>query len=80
MKEIEVKVIKFQSNDGNIYDTRAMALIADDVHSGSKRWCPTCKGTGKVRYESEDGRSPMDGKEVKCNKCDGKKYQTLNWS
>lgn len=39
------------------------------------RWrkCPTCKGTGKIKPEPEEGQDPEDVQEVRCPDCKGRK-------
>lgn len=68
MKQITVSEIKYQAEDGEIFDTKEDAIHYELMKSGKRRACPSCKGTTKVW--SEDFRYTTT-----CTTCNGKGYQ-----
>lgn len=65
MKPIKVEVIKFQSNDGEVWDTELEAKHRDNIIAGVVKVCPMCSGTGKT--DTVDFRSTE-----RCGTCNGK--------
>lgn len=55
MKQIEVTVIKYQTEDGEIFDNPKEAEHYERIINGIRRVCPSCKGTTRVL--SNDMRS-----------------------
>ena len=68
MKEIEVIVKKYKSDDGKIWDTKEDAIIQDKRLKGDIKVCPVCNGTS-MADEYGDGR--VFGL---CHNCNGKGY------
>ena len=68
MKEIEVKVIKYQSDDGSIFDTKEKAELQDKKLVGLVKICPSCNGA-KIVDPYGDGRTSCQ-----CSTCQGKGY------
>ena len=68
MKEVEVKVVKYQSDDGKIFDDKEQALLHDKMLSGKVKTCPACGGSKTVDIYG-DGRIYNQ-----CSTCQGKGY------
>lgn len=68
MKEIEVTVIKYQTEDGRIFDNPKEAEHYERLKNGTRRLCEECKGTGRML--SNDMRST-----VPCTDCNQKGWQ-----
>lgn len=68
MKEIEVTVIKYQTEDGEIFDNPNEAEHYERMLKGIRRVCTSCKGSGRVL--SVDMRSTEP-----CQDCNQKGWQ-----
>lgn len=71
MKEVVMSVIKYESLDGNIYDTEKECQLRDDIHKGIARICPNCNGKGEEIVEDWGYRNY----EQTCRECNGKGHQ-----
>lgn len=80
MKEIanQVTVVKYEANDGTIFNTREDALFRDDELAGKKMLCTECRGEKEVTIDPYgDGRQFIT---QDCNTCKGKGYLEMKWS
>ena len=68
MKEIEVTVIKYQAEDGEIFDNPNEAEHYERILKGTRRTCPECKGTGMVLSNDMRYMEP-------CQDCNKKGWQ-----
>lgn len=65
MKEVEVVVIKYESDDGDIWETKEEAIHRDKMRSGERKKCTICNGSGK-EPDCENRNYH------KCSSCNGK--------
>lgn len=66
MIPVEIKVIKYEADDGKVFDTEADCIHHEKILSGERKVCPYCNGTKKVDLCG-------DGREFwKCQDCNGK--------
>ena len=77
MKEIETQsiVIKYQTDDGRMFDKKEAAQLHEDLQSGKARVCPNCFGD-KVLDPYGDCREFTT-----CPYCNGKghQYKIVEW-
>lgn len=68
MKEVTEVVIKYESDDGVIFDTHEQAEHHERLVSGIRRVCPDCKGSGRVMSNDMRYMEP-------CSDCNSKGWQ-----
>ena len=88
-KQVEYEVYK--TSDGKEFALKSDAQTHEEKLNGTKKDCPTCKGTGKIneRWEKEWQNTdwiPTKGEYVdvkksdECPECKGKKVLELKWT
>lgn len=75
MKEIEVTVTKYQTEDGRVFGNKESATIHEGLLNGSIKVCPRCDGSGEVDIYG-DGRIFNE-----CSQCKGagRLYKQTIW-
>jgi len=71
IKEKQILVTKYETEDGRLFDTLKAAEHHEKLQTGQRKKCPMCDGSGEVDAYG-DGRVFS-----RCQKCGGKGWLEL---